>query len=239
VVVEGVLAVERALLAGADVEVVLATEATAARLPPLPLGVQGRLASAEQVREIVGYDFHRGCLATVRRRAEPALTPTLAAWLSSSPAPWVVVAEALADPVNVGALLRNARAFGVAGVVFVGGADPWAPRAIRASAGHVFSQPWTRARSCDAVFDAATASAASPRHWAATVGTGAMDVATVPGGPALLWVGSEGPGLSPQMLARADGRLTIPMAADVDSLNVAAATAVMLYALRGGGAQPS
>jgi tRNA G18 (ribose-2'-O)-methylase SpoU len=174
----------------------------------------------------------------VRRPAAVDPVAAIHRWLAASGAAVVLVLDAVAAPVNVGAALRNARAFGAAGVVIAAGADPLSPRAVRASVGHVFAQPWCLAASVDEVLEGITPG--SVPIWAATVDAEAVDVATLPAGPGVLLVGSEGPGLSRTARARADVRVTIPLAPDVDSLNAAAATAVLLYALRArGSGQPA
>ena len=244
VIVEGEIAVGRALESGWPVEVVLATEAAADRLPPLPEGAEGRIGSAAMLQAVAGFSFHRGCLAAVARPRPDDAAAVLRA-VARGPEPWtIVMAEALADPVNVGAVVRNARAFGAAAVALAGGADPLAARAVRASMGHVFSLPVARLPTVDAVLDAIASATDRATVVAATIGPDAVPLrASSPPSRLVLLVGAEGPGLSARALSRADVCVTIPTA--IDSLNVAAATAVLLYALaapagrEGSGAQGS
>ncbi len=228
VIVEGAVPVQRAIEAGLTVHAVAATATALTGLPTPAEPVPAWRADAAELAAALGYPFRRGCVAIVARPAAPPLSEALTRWAGGAQ-PVVVVAEQLADPVNVGAVLRNARAFGAAGVVFVGGADPLTPRAIRSSVGHVFGQPWTLGQ--DPVVVAQALRGHGFRSWAATVAADAVDIADVPGGPVALWLGTEGPGLSARVHATIADRTTVPIAGDVDSLNVAAASAVMLHVL--------
>jgi tRNA G18 (ribose-2'-O)-methylase SpoU len=174
--------------------------------------------------EILGYDLHRGVVAA-------AVRPALDALGDVATVNRVVVAQGLADPANVGALIRNCRAFGVDLLVLdPKGADPLTPRAIRASMGNVFGQ---RLAVTDTLLAVRQLRDAGCTILAATVGEGAIDVRTLelPARWALL-VGNEGQGLSAELIEAADREVTVPIDADADSLNVAAATAVLLHTLR-------
>jgi len=231
VVVEGFTAVSRAIAAGWPVHAVLATEEAARHLPSLAEGTAGRVGPPQLLREVVGFDFHRGCIA-LAARDEPR---DVLAWIAERAAadpPWrIVVAEALADPVNVGALIRNARAFGTSAVVLVGGADPFSARAVRASMGHVFAQPLVRAAAIAPVLDAIARACPRACIVAAAIDGVPLD-AFAPAPCTVLLLGAEGPGLSAEARARAHASVAIPMAPGVDSLNVAAASAVLLWSLR-------
>lgn len=231
VIVEGEIAVARALRAGWPIELVLATEPAARRLPPLPERAVGRIGSQALLESVTGFAFHRGCLAVLRRPPleDPAVRIRA---LARTPAPWtIVIAEALADPVNVGALVRNARAFGALAVVLVGGADPLSARAVRASMGHVFAQPLVQVDRTVVALRAIGEVAPEASFVAATTGARARAVDEVaPPSRLVLMVGAEGPGLSSDALAQAHLQVTIPTA--IDSINVAAATAVLLWQLR-------
>ena len=131
-----------------------------------------------------------------------------------------VFLEGIQDPANVGAILRSAAAFGIARVVLDQAcADPWSPRALRAGMGGHFALDIVETKDLGAELDAfrGTVAAAVPRGGAAP-------------GPADAWVfGAEGRGLSEETLRRAKVKVTIPMAAGTESLNVAAAAAICLY----------
>lgn len=147
------------------------------------------------------------------------------------PSALVVVLCDVQDPGNVGAIVRVAEGAGASGVIVAGqSADPYGWKALRGSMGSALRLPIHRvAEVRDAV--------ASARHH------GAQVVATVPhggvslfhaqlAGPTALLIGGEGPGLSPDIIERADVRVTIPMTAPVESLNAAVAAAVLLYEAR-------
>jgi tRNA G18 (ribose-2'-O)-methylase SpoU len=146
----------------------------------------------------------------------------------------VVLAENLADPSNLGALVRNAAALGASLVVASArGADPFSRRAIRASAGHVLDHPVIV--SPDPLATVATFVESLPglRTFAATLSPTATPLAQLRwDGPSMLMFGNEGQGLSSSLTAAAHEQVRIEMAPGVDSLNVAAASAVMLWAHR-------
>lgn len=227
-VVEGGLAVTRLLESPFAVDSVLTTPARLERLRPrLRPGVPLLVAAPDLLEQIAGIELHRGCLALARRPSPgPVVGPSL-----GRPRSVVVAAQGLGDPVNVGALARDCRAFGADLLLLdARGADPFAPRAVRAAMGHVFTQPL--AVSQDLTADVARLRAGGRRVLAATVSPRATPLPrlTRPA-HAVLLLGHEGQGLRPDLLALADEEVTIPIAPDVDSLNVAAAAAVLLYAL--------
>jgi len=135
------------------------------------------------------------------------------------------------DPGNVGSLMRVAEAAGVTGVIVCGdSANPFSWKAVRGSMGSVLRLPVARSASIDAVMQDirntnTTMIAAVPREgW----DPDAVDWS----GRIALVLGGEGPGLSQQVVAAADQRVTIPMESPVESLNVASSAAVILYAAR-------
>src|SRR5262249_26963178 len=159
--------------------------------------------------------FHRGVLASADR-PPPADPAALVAG-----ARLVAVTEGLGDHENVGGLFRNAAAFGVDAVLLdPTTADPLYRRSVRVSLGHVLRVPWARAGARPGGPGGAGAGG---------LGGGALPpaapaeplAALVPGSPRALVVGAEGPGLTAATLAAADRRVRIPLAAGVDSLNVA------------------
>jgi tRNA G18 (ribose-2'-O)-methylase SpoU len=168
--------------------------------------------------EVVGFRVTRGVLAAADRA--PAPDP---AELARS-ARRIAVLEGLNDFENLGALFRNAAAFGVDAVLLDPRcADPLYRRSVRVSMGHVLRVPF----------------AALPAPWpdSLVLPADCTTIALTPAGPTALrdvpppprWavlLGAEGPGLTEAALARADLRVRIPMAPGVDSLNVATAAAV-------------
>lgn len=231
-VVEGELAVERFAASGATVSSVLATSAVGERLAPrLGDAVTLYLAPASIVRQIVGFDFHRGCLATgPRPPVPPGFSPPEFASLARLDRFTVVVAEALADPANAGAIARNAAAFGADLLIYdEAGADPWSRRAIRAAMANLFRLPVLVGNPHELVQRLIQATGCS-------VIAACLDTDAVPlhhfswPDRAVLLVGNEGRGLSARLSGLADARVVIPVQAQADSLNVAAATAVLLHA---------
>ena len=149
--------------------------------------------------------------------------------------PPVLVLEAVNDHENIGALFRNAAAFGVDAVVLdPTTADPLYRRSTRVSLGHVLRVPFARADALAGRPRTSSAPPASPR-WRSppppTRSRSASSWRTPPSGwPCVL--GAEGPGLTDAAWAAVDRRVRIPMAPGVDSVNVATAAAIALAALR-------
>jgi tRNA G18 (ribose-2'-O)-methylase SpoU len=173
---------------------------------------------------IVGFHVHRGCLA-IGERPTAAEVP--------ADARGIVVLEDLVDVDNLGALARNAAAFGAGALVLSPRcADPFYRKAIRVSLGGVFELPVVRLARWPEGLDDLRAQGFS--LVAAVVAPDATPLPRfVPPPRWALLLGSEGPGLSPGAIARCDHRVTIPMSTSpgADSLNVATAGAVLLYAL--------
>ncbi len=182
-------------------------------------------AMAEQV---TGFHVHRGALASLHRRALP--TSGRGAGRRSRT---VVVLEDVVDHTNVGAAFRSAAALGVDAVLLSPRcADPLYRRSVKVAMGAVFSLPWTRVEEW---YDALPA--LSERGFTTVALTPADDAVAIEDAVRgvdrlALVVGTEGHGLSPRWLRSADKRAVIPMASGIDSLNVAAATAVACYVAR-------
>jgi len=149
---------------------------------------------------------------------------------ASPEAVWIGL-EDVRDPGNLGTIIRTADAVGAAGVMLIGtSCDPYSREAVRASMGSIFAVPLVRIDR-DAFLD-------WRRSWPGdVVGThlSAKDDfrAVSYHGPTLLLMGSEGPGLSEALTAACDRLVKIPMAGRLDSLNLAVATALTLYQIRG------
>lgn len=173
---------------------------------------------------VTGFHIHRGVVASVSRLPLPDAEELVAG------ARRVLVVEAVNDHENLGALFRNAAAFGVDAVLLDPRcSDPLYRRSVRVSVGHVLHVPWTRVGPSAGVVpwlrDAGVATLALTPAGEVT----AHDVAARRRDERLAWlVGAEGPGLEADTLAAADERVRIPIAAGVDSLNVATAAAVAL-----------
>jgi tRNA G18 (ribose-2'-O)-methylase SpoU len=175
--------------------------------------------------EVTGFHVHRGALASLHRAPLPPVADVLAG------ASRLVVLEDLVDHTNIGAIFRNAAALGFdAAVLAPRCADPLYRRAIKVSMGTVFSLPYARFDDWAGAMDLLRAHGFT--SLALTPGEDSVNIASlgVPDRPALV-IGAEGEGLSERWLRGADVRVSIPMTAGIDSLNVAAATAVAAYAL--------
>jgi tRNA G18 (ribose-2'-O)-methylase SpoU len=226
-VVEGVLALEALVASPYRIRTVLAAARRADEVRAL-VGDRAPVAvrSDAEVADVAGFAFHRGVLASADRRAPPDPGTLLRAGGT------VVVTQGLNDHENLGALFRNAAAFGVDAVLLdPTTADPLYRRSVRVSLGHVLRV--AHARIPPLPGGLGVVRAAGLEVVALTPAPGAAPVRTlVPGGPPVaLVVGAEGPGLTPGTLAAADRRVRIPLAPGVDSLNVATAAAVAFHRL--------
>jgi len=191
-------------------------------------GVPVYFAQHPVIEAMTGFHLHRGALASMHR---PAL---LAPQVLLRDASRVVILEDIVDHTNVGAVFRSAAALGVDAVLITPRcADPLYRRAVRVSMGTVFQVPWTR-------IDRWPDSVEVLREHGFTVaafalGDGAISLddlaANQPDRLAMIF-GTEGDGLSRLAVKGADLVVKIPMAGGVDSLNMAAASAVAIWALR-------
>ncbi len=148
-------------------------------------------------------------------------------------APLVVVMAALQDPGNVGTIVRSAEAFGATGVVTTRGcADPWSPKALRASAGSGLRVPVLRGMAIPVLLAqlrvAGVKIVAASSHSVAVAGAGADAAADLREAVAI-FIGNEGAGLPAEIEHVADARISIPMSAGVESLNAGVAASVALY----------
>ncbi|MDF2574867.1 MAG: rRNA methyltransferase [Agromyces sp.] len=228
-IAESAKVIRRAIRAGHRPRSVLMEEKWLAGLESelAPFEIPVHLADPDQLEAITGYRVHRGALAAFERPALRDPAELLAG------ARRVVVLEDIVDHTNVGAIFRSVAALG-ADAVFVSPrcADPLYRRSVRVSMGTVFQVPWTRlpewpeaARMLHA-HDVSIAALAL-----ADDAVSLRELAADPPDRLALVFGAEGDGLSRIALDAADRVVTIPMAHGVDSLNVAAAAAVVLYAL--------
>jgi len=230
-IAEGEMVIRRAVRAGFQLRSILVSPRwldSLRGLPPSAAPVY--LASPQVLKAVIGFQFHRGGLASVHRRPLPEVASVLAT------ARRVAVLEDVNTHTNVGAIFRCAAGLGMDAVLLTPScSDPLYRRAVRVSMGAVFDVPYARLtawpQDCQLL---------------RTGGFRLLALTPDPGGVALeevvvsatdriaLVLGAEGPGLSPGAFAATDQRVRIPMAHGVDSLNVAAAAAVAFYALRPG-----
>ncbi len=231
-IAESAAVIERAIAAGHRPVSVLMEDKWRERMEPVlhnekdvPVFVGDRAV----LEEITGFHVHRGALALMQRPEMPTVRSVIAG------AHRILVLEDIVDHTNVGAIIRSAAGLGFDGfLVTPRCADPLYRRSVRVSMGTVFDLPWTRLSSWPA--DLALLRKAGFTIAAVTPGSGAipLDDFDPPERLALI-LGTEGDGLTTQALAEADVALAIPMQRGVDSLNVAAAAAVMCWALRPSG----
>lgn len=226
--VEGPHLLREAAAAGLVFEELLATpeflvtgdgRALAAALPIPPVAVDAALLA-----ELADADSPRGIAAVVAvPRGGVAALPRRAGGL-------YVYADGLQDPGNLGALARVAEAAGAAGLALAAGtAHPNHPRALRGSAGSLFRLP-VAVGATPADLDAHLG---GRPVWVALAAHGGVDLyATPAAGTLVVALGAEGPGLSAEVAARADLRVSIPLAPPVESLNATVAAALVLFELR-------
>ncbi|WP_035795887.1 TrmH family RNA methyltransferase [Kitasatospora mediocidica] len=183
--------------------------------------------------EVTGYHVHRGALASMARKPLPSAADLLGGGRDGA-ARRVAVFEDIVDHANMGAAFRNAAALGIDAVLLTPRcADPLYRRSVKVSMGTVFQVPWTRLESWPQ--DVGTLRAAGFTVAALCLSEQAItldELAARNDEKLALVFGTEGDGIAPGTLAAADQHVRIPMEAGVDSLNVAAASAVAFYTTR-------
>ncbi|MEW2441531.1 TrmH family RNA methyltransferase [Micromonospora marina] len=185
--------------------------------------------AAELMRELSGKEEESPeLLAVVAQPADDL------ARIPAGPAMLVVVFDRPKTPGNIGTLVRSADAFGASGVIITGhAADPYDPKAVRASTGSLFAVPVVRVASHRDVLDWVAAVRADGLPQVQIIGTdehGDVDVAEHDlTGPTVLLVGNETHGLSKGWQEASDRTVRIPIAGAASSLNAAAAGTVVLY----------
>lgn len=222
-IAEGEIALRRVLASGATLRSLLVSEKKFDRVTDLVADHATFVATQPVLDAVVGYHLHRGVVASVERPAPRNPAELL------GPAR-VAVLENLTDHENVGVIFRSAAALGV-GAIFLSPSccDPFYRRSVRVSQGNVAAVPF-------ATIDP------WPRGLALLQDAGYVIAALTPAGDVTLrdarlaehervavLLGTEGDGLSAEALDAADLRVSIPMQADVDSLNVATAAAIAFY----------
>ena len=219
-VCEGALLVERLFRSQLAIRSVVAVAEQASRLG-VPAGVDAYVVGRDVVAELVGFDFHRGVLASAARPRSVPLTDLVGP---------LVAVEGVADHENLGAIFRSAAALGAGGVVMdPSTTDPFYRRCVRVSMGAVFALPVARCVAWpeDLRFVAGGWLVALSPTGATAIG----DVAVPAGRTPVLMVGSEGAGLSNAALDAADTVVHIPMVPGHDSLNVGHALAIAAHRL--------
>jgi tRNA G18 (ribose-2'-O)-methylase SpoU len=201
------------------------------RLPALDLAglapdIPVYVAAPSLMDSIAGFHIHRGMLAVGRRVASPSVGEMLAGLPQNA---LVVVAVGIANHDNMGGLFRNAAAFGADALILdATSCDPLYRKAIRVSVGGVFLLPYAR-MAADEDIPALLAAAGFTMLALSPSGRRALhEIAPAERTAAVF--GTEGPGLSPDLMARMD-TVRIAMAGALDSLNVATASGIVLHHL--------
>ncbi|GLU47778.1 TrmH family RNA methyltransferase [Nocardiopsis ansamitocini] len=226
---EGEKVVRRALRAGYRPRSFLLTPRRRAALADLVEQMTAPVyVVAEEVAEaLVGFDLHRGALASFERKPLPGMDQVL------DGARRVVVLEDIVDHTNVGAIFRSAAGLGIDAIVLAPRcADPLYRRSVKVSMGAVFTLPYTRLH--DWYGGLADLRERGFQLLAMTPAPGSVlladALAAADGDRHALLLGTEGDGLSSRWMEQADVRVRIPMVQrDVDSLNVTAAAAIACY----------
>ncbi|WP_460477380.1 TrmH family RNA methyltransferase [Brachybacterium huguangmaarense] len=194
------------------------------RFPDVPVFV-GEEALLE---ELTGFHLHRGALAAMQRPDLPSVAEVLAG------ARTVAVLEDIVDHTNVGAMFRSAAALSVDAVLVTPRcADPLYRRSIRVSMGTVFQVPWTRIDPWPGGADLLRGAGFDVLALALSEQARPLDEIDLSSGRKVAFVlGAEGHGLTDATLRAVDEHVIIPMSGGVDSLNVAAASAVVFWQRR-------
>ncbi len=224
-IAEGPVAIERLLVSGHRVRSVLVSERKYDRMANLldPLDAAVYVVDRAVLHQIVGFDLHRGAIAAADRRPLTTIDQLAAATRR------LAVLEGLNDPENLGAIARSARALGVDGLVLDPTCiDPYTRRTVRVSMGEILFLPTCRVGARDWPDAIGALHAAGFETWAMTPHADATDVweLDVPEQLAVM-LGAEGPGLSRPTVRTATRAVRLPVHDGVDSLNVAAAAAVV------------
>lgn len=196
------------------------------RCPTLPVYT----AELEELNRMTGFPLTLGALCAMRRRPLPSVEEICAG------ARRIAVMESVVNPTNVGAIFRSAAALGIDGVLLTAACcDPLYRRAVRVSVGNVFQVPWTWIGRKQKDWNVEILHRLGFRTAAMALDDRAVPVddPQAAGEEKLaIILGTEGEGLDPATIQASDYIVKIPMSHGVDSLNVAAASAVAFWALR-------
>ncbi|MEW4561580.1 RNA methyltransferase [Bremerella sp. JC770] len=202
-----------------------------AKIPELPPQRVGQFPiyalSRDDIKELLGYNFHRGILACGQRPARSNIASAFPGEVP--PTSTILAASKIGDFENLGAIIRAACAFGADAILLDSGcADPFAKRTLRVSTGHAFKIPIVESE--DFTADLKQLASFGFEHFATVLSDEATPLAKVSRAPrSVLLVGNEGYGLEPETLAHCTHHITIPMLRGSDSLNVAMAAGIFLY----------
>jgi len=202
-----------------------------AKVPELPPHRVGQFPiyalSRDDIKELLGYNFHRGILACGKRPERANIDSVFSGNVPQTST--ILAASQIGDFENLGTIIRAACAFGADAILLDGGcADPFAKRSLRVSTGHAFKIPIVESE--DFTADLKQLAGLGFEHFATVLSDQATPLAKVSRAPrSVLLVGNEGYGLEAETLAHCTHHITIPMQRGSDSLNVAMATGIFLY----------
>ncbi len=217
-VCDGPKLLEEAVSSGVELETVLISDSAAISLPE---GINARLVAVDDalLQSVAGVLNPQGVLFTCRM-PDTALPGVLEAGCH-------IVLDGVQDPGNVGTVIRTADAFSISSVLLAGAcADPFNPKCVRATMGAVFRQRIIELSRAEA---AAALEASGLTLYAADNDPDAVEIDQIDLSHAAVVIGSEGPGVSAQMLALCGKRLRIPMPGKSESLNAAVAASIVMW----------
>jgi RNA methyltransferase, TrmH family len=238
IAVEGPKLIEDALRSGLEADALLVSEGgerEVVRILRAAGASEAGIARSRVLRttdklfaRVAGTDTPQGVAALFRQREWGFDDLLRGPGTMRESSPLVVVLAAVQDPGNVGTILRSAEAFGATGVVAARGtADPWSPKALRASAGSALRLPVLRGLAIPVLL--AQLKMAQVKIYVARSAradrAGEADLRE----PAAIFVGNEGSGVPAEVERAADGIISIPMAETVESLNAGVAASLVLY----------
>ncbi len=231
-VVQGIQPVWQAVEAGADVEVLIVAPDLLRHAGAVDMvarreaaGVRVARLSAELFGRIADRDAPSGLAAIVRSG------PLALADLQAGAGAVFAALHEVANPGNLGTIVRTASAAGASGIILIGpSADPFDPAAVKASMGALFTVPVVPAASAAEFLDWAAARDLTTVATSGRASVSCWDADLRP--PLALLLGSEGTGLPADLLAAADLTVAIPMTGTAESLNLAVAAGILLFEVR-------
>jgi TrmH family RNA methyltransferase len=235
---EGPRQVEEALRSGLEAEALLVSEAgerDAERILDAASATETGIPRSRVLRTtnklfegVAGTDAPQGIAGLFRQRAWGFDDILRGPGAMRESSPLVIVLAAVQDPGNVGTILRSAEAFGATGAVALRGtADPWSPKALRASAGSALRLPVLRGMAIPVLL--AQLKIARVKIYAAISAPRTEVTEADLREPAAIFVGNESSGVPVEVQRAADGLISIPMAESVESLNAGVAASLVLY----------
>lgn len=242
--VEGPKLIEEALYSGLEVRALLISESEVGNVERLLRAANERsvripadriLRTTDKLFEsVAGTATPQGVAALFRQREWTLEDVLRGPGAMRQSAPLVVVLAAVQDPGNVGTAVRSAEGFGATGLVATrGSADPWSPKALRASAGSALRLPVLRGVAIPILMTQLKIAglqlyAANSVRSGATVASEISKEAELTG-PVAIFIGNEGAGLAPEVTHSVDKVISIPMSGAVESLNAGIAASILLY----------